>query len=681
MRRIFTLLSLLLGTAACGAESRDVPIESQHAAIEEEAVEGSEPVPIELLLAEALRRRFVGIWGPHDVATELVFAPGPAFVEQPVRVVNAPTGFVGHEAFRLERFEVAGVADHAIRPPPRELTGYAAGAGLLDADGDGDLDLFLGRLRVEDPEPCVYRNDSTPGDVTFTRVAEWCLGFATDDVSAMALDLEGDGVHELVLLALNAGWLVRFAPAVVIEQLDVSGSLPRQQCPITNGLPFDLDLDGVLDLFLPCLVRVDVPSSRFEFAPRVLLGDSDGNFAAVDPAEFNTLGDDLNTLAAGAIDANSDGLFDVVLAVDTFSNPRSRNRTMEPGGVYYRCAPDAADGCRFAQSNFLATAATWGSYMGISVLHVAEQRSMYLTDWGYNRLLQLDRPAPWLDSAIARNADQGGTNPSWIFTWGALVEDLDNNGTDDLLLAQGCVPGLREVDCFRHYDVALLQRPDGNFVAHGGEIGLPPHNVPDESTFGFGWSSRGWLRADLDGDGTLELVQTPYSGAPRFYRLVERTPSSWCTVRPLPRYVPSFGWGIAISATREGPWREYSVQGMMRVSPSPWITSRDGSGFVRFASGAVVPYSCGENSMADVAEPAWLSITNEGQRVHLSVDRLYAPLGDVAGLAAELSDNTVVFVSREDADDDGVFVVPAGTLRVMPKFGEQWVARWFALEP
>ena len=113
----------------------------------------------------------------------------------------------------------------------------------------------------------------------------------------------------------------------------------------------------------------------------------------------------------------------------------------------------------------------------------------------------------------------------------------------------------------------------------------------------------------------------------------------------------------------------------MRVGASPFVLSPWRSGHLRFPSGALVPYDCGDSTGAIVVEePQWLSMMHQGQMVRLRLTD-DAPDQRVRVWVEPANE----FIEPEERDD-GLYVrIPQGSSRMMLKFGERWLSRYYPL--
>jgi hypothetical protein len=211
---------------------------------------------------------------------------------------------------------------------------------------------------------------------------------------------------------------------------------------------------------------------------------------------------------------------------------------------------------------------------------------------------------------------------------------------------------------------------------HSEDVGIEPFTREDSEHWANPYSGRGLVKADLDSDGMLDLIQFGIDGRPRIHQEVPVLggPPPRCTLIPRGRYVPAFGMGHDLVG-EDGIRRAWDVQGQMRVGASPFVLSPWRSGHLRFPSGALVPYDCGDSTGAVVVEePQWLSLMHQGQLVRIRLTEG----------APDQRVSVWVEPSREflepEARDDGLYVrLPQGSRQMMLKFGDRWLSRYYPL--
>jgi hypothetical protein len=587
--------------------------------------------------------------------------------------------------FGLRRVELGALTQ---RRAYDVLDNLGFGGGLFDMDGDGDLDLFVGDSRRSAPSaPCVLRNTSAPGRLSFEPAEGLCDdprlagGFA-----GWAMDLDRDGADELIMVGKGTVKLLRATPQV--EVTDLAGPLGElgARCYAGSALPIDLDWDGFLDLVVGCQ-GIEAPEQvnlvwRYDPDAGALLFDEDEAWRDMDERGID--------LGLGVLDVDQDGLLDVIAVNDTFSTRDTPpDLPLPSGGVWRRCPP--TERCvgqlwRYGQGN-----AESGSFMGAGNVWVdGLGEHLYLSDWGPNRLLAFTPDGAVRDNAPGLGVDQGFADGILVFSWGVVVEDLDRNGLDDLLVAQGMQPPVldnnpdapqelyrQSLPSFpKHHDQLLLQTEGGAFEAAGEARGLQPHSLADSGDDERVSASRGAVKADLDLDGHLEILLGALEGHLRLYSEEPTTTGDppRCTLIPRPRVVPAVGYGYAVADPAMARWRRRDIQGQHRFGASPWVLSDLNQGFFRFPSGAVVAFDC-DNTPGPlvVEEPDWVRVERQGPDLLVTFPDL-AP----TTLEAHVRTPQGAYRAAVQPQPDGWLVqdIPQGEA-VMLKLDGRWLQRWW----
>ena len=109
------------------------------------------------------------------------------------------------------------------------------------------------------------------------------------------------------------------------------------------------------------------------------------------------------------------------------------------------------------------------------------------------------------------------------------------------------------------------------------------------------------------------------------------------------------------------------------VTASAIVTTR--SGQLRFPSGAVVPFDCGESTGAVVVEePEWLRLARQGSMLRIRLTE-QAPAQEVRVWVEPLNE----LLEPERRDDGWYLRVPEGAQRMMLKLGSRWLSRFYRL--
>ena len=403
----------------------------------------------------------------------------------------------------FERVHGLAFADHLSTIPSGEERRSASAYGdfgfgvtPFDMDGDGDLDLFIasqGRGGPRDTPSCIYINDSIPSQPHFVRDDFFC-GFKRPGISGgYGTDLEGDGYHELIMTGMHTIRIQRFHPR--LELIDLHRLIPegdeRASCNVGAALSLDFDLDGRIDILVGC--QFDDIAAHGESGYNLLFRQlEDGGFEYVRPSSWNRAEPILleawgSTLGLGAAELNGDGLWDIMISEDEATRPQYLEP--DPGGIYMSCTP--MESCRYRPVRPGFGTLAWGGYMGTAVFHVEGMGDVvYFTDLAHNRAVATgveNRP----DLATQIGAELYEGLPT--FSWGVVADDLDRDGNDDLLVAQGATKSSSIREYPLHYDAALLQKTPRTFTTHSEEVGLAPSTVDDSRNEDYSYATRAMI--------------------------------------------------------------------------------------------------------------------------------------------------------------------------------------------
>jgi len=391
-------------------------------------------------------------------------------------------------------------------------------SAAIDIDGDGRDEVFLGGSDGQ-PDALLAWKEGKLVDVA----GEAGLSDDRATYGALSLDVDGDGDVDL-LTAGHAGLVLwrngggRFAR----ETLDVA--IPADSVPMALTAA-DYDRDGDPDLYVSMFVAPrSFRSPVFNdpgHAKRNLLLRNDGNLKFTDVTDIETAGLQ-NTFTASFADLDRDGWPDLVLAQNTGEVELIRN----------------LGGGKFARADFHSG---FGFWMGLAFgdIDADGDLDIFLSNIGNSipaLLVTGDRredQKPNNEWIVLRNdgdfhftdvTEAVGAN-GFGFAWGGAFEDVNHDGTLDLLVAQNYVK----------WPVHKLFKLPGKTLLNGG--GTSPRFYSSDAGSNARWGHVP-LIADLDGDGQNDVMWVNMDGPARAY--LNKTGGRFVSVR-LPDNPQSIG--------------------------------------------------------------------------------------------------------------------------------------------
>jgi hypothetical protein len=394
-----------------------------------------------------------------------------------------------------------------------ETTGN--GLALFDYDGDGLVDIFLvnaGQLDVQAaPRGASHHLYRNLGQLKFTEVTEKALIPRTSwGQGACTGDYDNDGRTDLVIANWGQNTLLRNQGDGTFA--DHSAKLPQEKGRWTTGCAFiDYDRDGDLDLFFAHYLSFNPattpkPGAKSQCVwkglpvacgPRGLPGES-MSLLRNDGGKFTDVSQEAGvatpknyygfTVLTG--DFDNDGWTDIYVACDSTASLFFRNQkngTFVEEGIVSGAALNE-DGREQAGMGAAA-----GDYDGDGRLDIFKTNFSDDTPTLYRNLG---------DGSFADVTIRAGLGIHTRFLgWGAAFLDVDHDGWKDILQVNGHVyPGVDAAgikEQFAQERVLYWNRGDGEFYDLSGQAG---------AAVTARHASRGLASADLDNDGTMEVV-------------------------------------------------------------------------------------------------------------------------------------------------------------------------------
>ena len=489
-----------------------------------------------------------------------------------------------------------------------------AGLAFFDYDSDGDLDLYFANgaplpnsPRTPTPVNALYRNDgSNSGFQRFTFT-----GAAADTGYGMGCclgDYDSDGDLDLYLTNFGINRLYRNDEG---RFADVTGRTGVGDASWSTGCAFvDADQDGRLDIYVvnylgrgvagsPRCVKDGRPyychPSRYPAQADILFANQGrGRFADITRASGVYEDIDGKGLGLAVFDYDQDGDLDMYIANDTTRNFLYRN-----------------DGGRFAEIGEFAGAAYNGDAlaeagMGVAVSDVEGDGDfdIFVTNFELetNTLYQYEGRDFFADGTFAAGLGEPGLAR---LGFGALFLDYDNDGDEDLFVANGHI----QTDMRLHDGTIGADQPDQLFANDGNGRFADVSSLAGDY-FRLPMISRGVASGDFDQDGDLDLAVTHCGQAPSLLRNDGGSNRNWLQLDANPAGVIDAGVRLRLRAGS-------ITQHKQIVAGASYLSQSEQAAF----------FGLGEAMRVDTLEIVWpgkgkllLSDIPVNRRLHLDLD-------------------------------------------------------------
>ena len=479
--------------------------------------------------------------------------------------------------FELVPSAVSGIAWHHSngRSPEYylpETTG--AGCAFLDYDNDGWLDIYLvnsGRCDFYDPKVplrnALYRNNR---DGTFTDVAEkagvpgggYGMGVAVGDY-------DGDGFPDMYVTQYGRSILYHNnGDGTFTDVTDKAGvAAPGWS---SSAVWFDYDNDGRLDLFVCRFVEFDKTKNKFcgneqtgeryYCVPKVypparswlFHNNGDGTFTDVS-RESGIASAPGKAWGVVATDINNDGWMDLFVANDTLPNflfVNQDGKFEEAGlesGVGYSQDGRARSGMGVDSADY-----DQDGWQDLFVSNVdQEMYSIYRNN--HDRTFN-DMAGP-LGIASATRLMSG---------WGVKFLDYDNDGNQDLFVANGHPDDKIEV----HSTHVAYKEP--LLLFHNNGKGFDNVSASAGPAFAESYAARGMAIGDFNNDGAVDILVAVNDGPPLLLKNQSTQGSHWLGVRLVGKKANPDGIGARIT------WQAGDLKRTrLRVGGGSYLSSHD----------------------------------------------------------------------------------------------------------
>ena len=450
------------------------------------------------------------------------------------RMLAAPPLF---EEIAASASGVSWVHDNAMSPNRYLPETMGPGVAFLDFDNDGWVDLFMVNSGAADfykPKTplrnALYKNNR---DGTFTDVADKAgvAGGKEFGMGCAVADYDNDGYPDILVTAYGRCTLYHNNGDGTFTDVTSRAGVASPGWT-TSAVWFDYDNDGKLDLFLCSFVEFGIANNvfcgdnklgkRFYCIPRVfkptpsLLYHNNGNGTFTEVSAGTDIRRALGKgLGVVATDINGDGLMDLFVANDTVQNFLFVNRG---NGKFDELALAAEVG--------FSVNGTPRSGMGVDAADVNGDGRQDLfvanVDQEMFSLYRNDGKEFFTDIAGPTGIAQA---TRLLSGWGLKFFDYDNDGSIDLLLANGHPDDMIEnySQQVRYKEPLLLFHNDGaKFSNVSGQAG---------PVFQKYFPARGLAVGDYNNDGRIDVLIGNNGGAPVLLKNNAGEGNHWLGVR------------------------------------------------------------------------------------------------------------------------------------------------------
>lgn len=380
------------------------------------------------------------------------------------------------------------------------------GSAIIDIDGDGAPEVFMGGGYDQADVILAFDGEGFADVTAVMGKGLFKDGFDTT-FGAAVIDADADGRSDIFVARDSGVTLYLNKPdGFAAKPLDIPFN--SKSVPLSIALA-DLNLDGHVDMFISTYIKLHQVEGQNIFNQEgygstslLLINNGDNSFTDI----TSEAGMDYvhNTFVGVFSDVDRDGDQDLVVAYDTGQVRTWRNN----GDLTFESAPNPSSD-RFAYPMGVGI----GDYdnsggMDFVFSNVSTTPPRFLAK-GDLRDDQIFHVPLFLfrndgDFTFTDVADEMKV-ANYEFSWGAVLDDLNNDGREDILIAQNYV-SLPLEKIFRLPGRVLLQMPDGTFASAEDDLGLV--NREYEITP---------LVADFNNDGYRDVVRVNLGGKSRAF--------------------------------------------------------------------------------------------------------------------------------------------------------------------
>ncbi len=380
------------------------------------------------------------------------------------------------------------------------------GSAIIDIDGDGTPEVFMGG-GYDQPDMVLAFDGKAFTDATASKGKGLSKGTFDTTFGTAVIDADADGRSD-IFVARDSGITLYLNKAQGFEAKKLDIPFNAKSAPLSMALA-DLNHDGHVDMFVSTYIKLAQVEGENIFNKEgygstslLLLNNGDNTFTDI----TRKAGMDYvhNTFVAVFSDVDRDGDQDLVVAYDTGQVRTWRNN----GDLTFESAVNPSSD-RFGYPMGVAI----GDYdndarMDFFFSNVSSTPPRFMAkgdlrdDQIFHTPLMLFRNDGGFK--FTDTADETKV-ADYEFSWGVVLDDLNNDGREDILVAQNYV-SLPFQKIFRLPGRVLVQLPDGTFGTAEDATGLTNRNYEITP-----------LVADFNNDGYRDVVRVNLAGPSRAF--------------------------------------------------------------------------------------------------------------------------------------------------------------------
>ncbi len=356
------------------------------------------------------------------------------------------------------------------------------------------------------------------------RTAASGLGIEGEARMALLADFDSDGTTDVfVTYARDTNRLFRGLGGGRFEDVTAASGLEREGDVSGPAAAVDVDNDGLLDLYVGNFG--DYLAGENPWAPNNSRNAQSnrlyrnlGGLRFEDATEAAGVGDTGWTQALSHADLDRDGDQDLYVANDFGPNELFVNRG---DGTFAAAGTASGSDDRFHGMNASFTDLNGDRYPDVFITNIWFRNAVSGAVTETNTLL-LSEPKSDGSLGYRRHEDEAFLAHDTGWSWAAVFLDLENDGDQDLFVANGFTDYLTFIQYRPHPEIPSRMYPINNGREPNrmfrNDSGIPSVPIEGEPTDLAGRNTRSALAFDYDGDHDLDLVATTFHGPAVLFR-------------------------------------------------------------------------------------------------------------------------------------------------------------------